>query len=60
MSRLRNILETWFEKLADAIYNNRFKTLLVMIILIGAIFSQISNLTFDTSTQGLLREDDPS
>jgi predicted RND superfamily exporter protein len=59
MSRLRNILETWFEKFADAIYNNRLKALLIMIILTGALVSQISELTFDTSTQGLLREDDP-
>jgi len=53
-------MEKWFASLARTIYRNRFKTLLIMAVLIAAIASQLPKLTIDISTEGFLRKTDPT
>ncbi len=58
MTNIRDRIEKWFEELAKIIYENKYKTLLIMTIVIAALFSQLPKITIDTSTEGFLREDD--
>lgn len=60
MSGIRNRIERWFEALSDLIYDNRYKTILLMILFVGLLGSQIPKTTIDTSTEGFLHETDPS
>ncbi|MBW2544029.1 MAG: MMPL family transporter [Deltaproteobacteria bacterium] len=60
MTTVRNNMEKWFASLARTIYRNRFKTLLIMAVLIAAIASQLPKLTIDISTEGFLRKTDPT
>jgi len=59
MTTIRNNIEKWFASLARAIYHNRFKTLIIMAVLIGAIVLQLPKLTVDISTEGFLHKTDP-
>jgi uncharacterized protein len=60
MAGIRNRIENWFKVLSDTIYENRFKTLLIMILFVGMIGSQIPKITIDTSTEGFLHKSDQS
>lgn len=60
MNNFRAKTEVFFEKLTDWIYRNRFKTLFLMLIFIGYLGSQISNISIDTSTEEMLHKSDPS
>lgn len=60
MKGLRSRIENWFEMTGGWIYQNRFKTLFVMGILIFLLGSQIRNLSIDTSTEEMLHKSDPS
>ncbi len=60
MTTIRNKMEKWFSSLARLIYHNRFKTLIIMAVLIAAIVSQLSKLTVDISTEGFLHKTDPT
>ena len=60
MAKLRNRIEQGFENFAHSIYRHRLKTVIIMFILMGAIISQISKITIDTSTEGFLHEKDPT
>ncbi len=60
MKNIRTKIETIFERLTGWIYRNRFKTLFLMLMLIGYLGYQISNISIDTSTEEMLHKTDPS
>ena len=60
MKNFRNRVEAWFETYAHAIYRNRIKTIISMLVLTAAMVSQIPKITIDTSTEGFLHTDDPA
>lgn len=60
MKNFRERIERQFGNLARLIYRHRILTLVLMMTLIGALVSQIPKITMDTSTEGLLRKDDPA
>ena len=60
MTSIRNRIEHWFEILGHRIYENKYKTLVVMLILIAGILSQLPKLTLDISNEGFMHEDDQS
>lgn len=51
--------EERFEHFSNFIYENKFKILLSIIVMIVALASNIPKITIDTSTEGFLYEDDP-
>jgi predicted RND superfamily exporter protein len=59
MANIRNRIEIGFSNLARNIYTHRFKTLLIMTIMMGALFSQLPKVKLDTSMEGFLHPDDP-
>jgi predicted RND superfamily exporter protein len=60
MHNIRNRIETGFSILARKIYTHRFKTLFIMTLLMGALFSQLPKAKLDTSMEGFLHPDDPA
>ena len=52
-------IEQQFENLAHVLYRNPLKTLFLIFVLIGALASQIPKITVDTSSEGMLHQDDP-
>ncbi|MBW1893955.1 MAG: MMPL family transporter [Deltaproteobacteria bacterium] len=60
MSRFKLLVEAWFEKLGYFICRHRFKTLILMFMLIATLAFQMKNLTVDTSWEGMLHPDDPN
>ncbi len=60
MNNFRTNIEVFFEKSTGWIYQNRFKTLLLMLVFIGYLGSHISNISIDTSTEEMLHKGDPS
>ena len=60
MVNLRNRIEHGFENFAHFIYHHRIKTVIIMLLLMGAIICQIPKITVDTSTEGFLRDNDPT
>ena len=51
MATLRARIETGFEKFGRAIFRNRIKTLLLMLVLIAGFLSQSPKITFDASNE---------
>ena len=51
--------EKKFEHFSDFIFENRLKILFAMLALVFTLASNLPNITFDTSTEGFLYEDDP-
>ena len=60
MTTIRNRIEQWFEILGHWIYENKYKTLILMLLLIAGILSQLPKLTLDISNEGFMHEDDQS
>jgi predicted RND superfamily exporter protein len=60
MSNIRNRIEVGFSVLARRIYTHRIKTLLIMTLVIGSLFSQLPKVRLDTSMEGFLRPNDPA
>lgn len=60
MTAIRQRIEKGFEAFARLVYENRLKTLVLMVMLIGALVSQIPKITIDTSMEGFLHENDPT
>ena len=56
---LKHRIEKRFHDFGLMIFDNKFKTLLLMILIIVGIFSQLPKITIDTSSEGFLHEDDP-
>lgn len=59
MPGFRKRVEEWLKVFSDLIYNNHYKTLLLMFILVGGIVSQVPKISVNTSLEGLLHEQDP-
>ena len=60
MTDIRKRIERWFESIARNLYHHRIKTLLIMAIFMGSLFTQLPKITIDTSTEGFLHENDPT
>ncbi len=60
MVTVRMRISTLFENLARAVYQNRYKTLVIMVLVLAAFVSQAPKLTVNTSTEGFLKSDDPT
>lgn len=60
MVTVRMRINKGFENLARAVYRNRYKTLIIMVLLLAAFVSQASKITVNTSTEGFLKPDDPT
>ena len=58
-SSLKQKIESAFHRFGLAIFENKFKILLIMLIIIAGILSQLPKITIDTSSEGFLHEDDP-
>lgn len=52
-------IEDKFKIFSNRVFDNKFKVLLGILLLVSSIGSQIPNITFDTSTEGFLYPDDP-
>jgi predicted RND superfamily exporter protein len=51
--------EEKFHSFSDVIFDNKFKVLFAVLTMVIALASNLPNITFDTSTEGFLYEDDP-
>ena len=60
MNNFRNKIEAWFVRYAHAVYHHRIKTIVIMLVLTGALVTQIPRITIDTSTEGFLHHEDPA
>jgi predicted RND superfamily exporter protein len=60
MSAIRTRIEKWFEHLAQTIYRHRILTIIIILALSGLLIFQLPKITFDTSTEGFLHDDDPA
>ncbi len=58
MTPLKTKIEKGFESLGRTFYRHRIKTLLIMFFIIGLLSSQMPPI-IDTSSEGMLRKDDP-
>ncbi len=59
MPKLREKIESWFEELGHVLYRHRIKTLLAVFLVTAFLIVQLFKLTVDTSSEGMLHEDDP-
>jgi len=55
----RSRAEGKFEHFSDAVFDNKFKVLFAIIVMVVALAVNLPKITFDTSTEGFLYEDDP-
>ncbi|MCH9045089.1 MAG: MMPL family transporter [SAR324 cluster bacterium] len=60
MANLRVRIDDGFETFGRWLYRNRFKTLLMMLVVVAAFGSQLPRLTFDTSNESYFHEEDPT
>ena len=60
MENLRTRIDSAFEAFGRAIFRNRIKTLLLMLVLIAGFLSQVPGITFDESNESYFHEDDPT
>ena len=51
--------EKKFEAFSDWLYDNSTKTILVVMLFVGALGTQLPSLKMDTSTEGFLHKSDP-
>ncbi|MGD9364362.1 MAG: efflux RND transporter permease subunit [Desulfobacteraceae bacterium] len=58
MTRTREKVEKIFEGLAEKIYDNRYKTIVLMLLFMATLLSQINKIQLDTSIEGFLHKDD--
>lgn len=52
-------IEGRFEKYASLVYDNKIKTILLILLLSIGVATQLPKITFDTSTEGFLYKSDP-
>ncbi len=60
MSNRKDIFEKWFEILGAWLFDNPLKVLLAASMLVGFFALQIPSISIDTSSEALLKKDDPS
>ena len=59
MANIRNDIEKGFEKFAGVLFDNKYKTLIIVFALFSFILSHLPMITIDTSTEGFLSKDSP-
>ncbi len=60
MIKIKTSIENSFGNFGRFIYDNKFKTLCIVLLVIAGFFSQLPKLTIDTSSEGFLHENDPT
>lgn len=60
MPKLKDTLEKRFERLGAWLYDNPVKVLLATCLLVGFLVYQIPSISIDTSSEALLKKEDPS
>ncbi len=55
----RTRTEGKFEHFSDSVFDNKFKVLSAILLMVIALAINLPKITFDTSTEGFLYEDDP-
>ena len=55
----RSKTEEKFEVFSDWLYDNSTKTILIVLLFVGALGTQLPTLKMDTSTEGFLHKSDP-
>ena len=60
MPNLRDTVEKQFERLGAWLYDNPIKVLLATCLLVGFFVFQIPSISIDTSSEALLKKEDPS
>ena len=60
MDDLRNRVNGFFYKLGDFVYENPYKVLISIFLILGALFTQLPEITVDISTEGFFHEKDPA
>ena len=55
----RSKTEKKFEVFSDWLYDNSTKTILIVLLFVGALGTQLPSLKMDTSTEGFLHKTDP-
>lgn len=60
MSGIKTAIDVGFGSFGRLIYHNRFKTLFLMLGIIGSLATQLPSITFDTSTESFFHPEDPA
>ncbi len=60
MAAAHNLLESWFAKLAEFVYQRKYLVLIVMLLLTAGLASQIPKITIDTRDEGFFYDTDPA
>lgn len=56
----RQRIENGFATFGSLVFHHRWKTLLLILFLVGGLASQLPKLVMDTSTEGFLHDEDPA
>ena len=59
-SDVRKKIELWFEAFGHLVYQYRWVSLILMLVLLGGLGTQLPKLRIDTSTEGFYHEEDPA
>jgi predicted RND superfamily exporter protein len=59
-SGVRKKIELWFEAFGHLVYQYRWVSLILMLVLVGGMSTQLPKLTFDISTEGFYHKKDPA
>lgn len=59
MSSFKHRIELQFKNFGLWVFDNRFKTLLAVLLIAAGFISQLPKITMDTSSEGFLHENDP-
>ncbi len=60
MTDIRKRIDLGFESFGSLVFRNRWKALLLTVLVLGAFVSQLPKLKFDTTNESYFREDDPT
>ncbi len=59
-TQFRQRIENGFAAFGSLVFHHRWKTLLLILLLVGGLASQLPKLVMDTSTEGFLHDEDPA
>ncbi len=59
-TQFRQRIEKGFASFGSLIYHHRWKTLLLIVLMVAGLASQLPKLVLDTSTEGFLHSEDPA
>ena len=60
MIKIKTNIEHYFGNLGRFIYDNKFRTLFLILLIVVGFLSQLPKLTMDTSSEGFLHDNDPT